>query len=447
MAHKPIARYGLDKPLRPSVMAIRNPMMLEHSLSSALQHGAIAKGTPAFRRMSLAMLAAGFSTFSVLYGVQPLLPMFADTFRLTPAESSLAISAATAPLACTIVIAGLVSDRLGRRPLMMTSLFSAALLTFLVVLLPGWTTLLGLRFLTGVALAGIPSVAIAYIADEVEPASVGASIGLYIAGSAFGGMTARLGVSVMAQYLGWRPSFAVLGVTALLSAVAFWRLSPVPRGFVATDHDARAILASASRLFADRALLLLFAVGAVVMGAFVTLYNYTGFRLLAPPYSMSHTAVGAIFLLYILGSASSTLFGSVSGRFSRRHVFWMPAVLLLLGIMLTAAHPLALIVGGIAIATIGIFGIHSIAASWVSHRAGADRSLASALYLFCYYMGASLLGPVGGLAWGAMQWPGVVLFTGTLGLLVLIAALLLIRIPPLPQNLHRPEDEPQLPPG
>ncbi|MBW8911019.1 MAG: MFS transporter [Sphingomonas sp.] len=260
-------------------------------------------------------------------------------------------------------------------------------------------------------------------------------------------MTARLGVSVMAQYLGWRPSFAVLGVAALLSAVAFWRVSPVPRGFVARNHGARAILASAGRLLADRALLLLFGVGGIVMGAFVTLYNYTSFRLLAPPYFMSHTAVGAIFLLYILGSASSTLFGSISGRFSRRHVFWMPAVLLLVGIMLTAAHPLVLIIGGIAIATIGIFGIHSIAASWVSHRAGADRSLASALYLFCYYMGGSLLGPVGGLAWGAMQWPGVVLFTGALGLLILVAALLLIRISPLPHNLQRPEDEPQLPPG
>ena len=114
---------------------------------------------------------------------------------------------------------------------------------------------------------------------------------------------------------------------------------------------------------------------------------------------------------------------------------------------MTAAQPLFLIIVGIGLTTIGVFGLHSIVSAWVSHRAGADRGLAAAMYLCCYYTGGTIMGPIGGMAWTKMGWPGVVAFTGTLGLLVLIVALLLTRIAPLPQNIRRPEDEPELPPG
>lgn len=407
----------------------------------------IVKGTAAFRRLSWAMLAAGFSTFAVLYGVQPLLPLFAAEFALTPAEASLAISIATGPLAVAILIAGPMSDLVGRRPLMIVSLFAAAALTLATALLPGWTMLLGLRFLTGVALAGIPSVAVVYLAEEVDRSSLGSSVGLYIAGAAIGGMSGRLVVSILADYAGWRASLAALGFAASLSALAFWRLSPRPRGFAPRRRGVGSILKTTGTLLEDPGLRLLFIVGALVMGIFVTIYNFTAFRLIAPPYRLGHSAVGAIFLLYILGSASSALFGSLSGRLSRRHTFWMPALLALIGVVLTAASPLPAIVAGIGITTIGVFGIHAIASAWVSHRAGAERGTASAVYLFGYYMGGSVMGPIGGVAWARMGWPGVVFFTGMLAALVVVVALLLIRVQPLPENLHRPEEDQELPPG
>ena len=85
----------------------------------------IAAGTPAYRGLTLAMLFAGFSTFSLLYSVQPLLPSFATQFGLSAEAASLAVSLATGPLAIGILFAGLVSDRLGRRPLMIAAMFAA----------------------------------------------------------------------------------------------------------------------------------------------------------------------------------------------------------------------------------------------------------------------------------------------------------------------------------
>jgi YNFM family putative membrane transporter len=174
------------------------------------------------------------------------------------------------------------------------------------------------------------------------------------------------------------------------------------------------------------------------MGVFVSLYNYAGFRLMAVPYSLSHAAVGAIFLLYLLGSMGSAWFGGVAGRMGRRRIFWVPVVLLIAGVALTAAQPLALVIAGIGVATIGFFGAHSIASAWVGRRALGQRGQAAAMYLFFYYAGSSVLGSVGGIAWTRWGWPGIAWFCTTLGAVALAIGFLLRTVPPLPENTPAP---------
>ena len=391
---------------------------------------AIVRGTAAYRRLTMAMLFAGFSTFSLLYAVQPLLPLFADQYRLSAEGASLAVSLATGPLAIGILFAGVISDAVGRRPLMVAAMIAAGALTLAAALAPGWTSLLGLRLLTGIALAGVPAVAMAYVAEEVDAGSVGAAMGLYIAGSALGGMGGRLMASLIADITGWRWALGGVGMVGLVMAEGFRRLAPPSRRFVRSGGTAR--LARIGRLLRDPALPLLYAEAFVLMGVFVTIYNYAGFRLLAPPYSLGQAAVGAVFLLYIVGSASSAWFGALAGRVGRRRIFWVPVVLLIAGVALTAARPLALVVAGIGVVTIGFFGAHSIASAWVGRRATQDRGQASALYLFAYYMGSSVLGSAGGFAWSRAGWSGVAGFCLVLGALALLGALLLARIAPLP---------------
>jgi YNFM family putative membrane transporter len=389
----------------------------------------LAKGTPAYRRLTLAMLFAGFSTFSLLYSVQPLLPLFAADYGLSAEAASLAVSLATGPLAIGILFAGILSDRVGRRPLMVWAMFAAGALTLAAALVPGWSALLALRLLTGLALAGVPAVAMAYVAEEVDVASVGAAMGLYIAGSAIGGMGGRLVASLVADIAGWRWALGSVGLAGLVMAEAFRRLAPPSRGFVAGAGSSP--LAGAAALFRDRALPLLYAEAFLLMGVFVTIYNYAGFRLLAPPYGLSQAAVGGVFLLYILGSASSAVFGSFAGTVGRRRVFWLPIVLLIAGVAATEARALALVILGIALVTVGFFGAHSIASAWVGRRAQANRGQGAAFYLFFYYLGSSVLGSAGGFAWTHAGWPGVALFCLALGGIALLLGVLLARIPPL----------------
>ena len=391
----------------------------------------IAIGTPAYHRLTLAMLFAGFSTFSLLYSVQPLLPLFATQFALTAEGASLAVSLATGPLAIGILFAGFVSDRVGRRPLMIAAMFAAGALTLAAAIVPGWSGLLILRFLTGVALAGVPAVAMAYVAEEVDAGSVGAAMGLYIAGSALGGMAGRLVVSVVADLEGWRWALAAVGVAGLAMAEAFRRLAPLSRNFTPSVGRPGALLRSAASLFTDRAMPLLYLEAFLLMGVFVTVYNYAGFRLMSPPYGLSQAAVGGVFLLYVLGSVSSAKFGTLAGRLGRRKVFWIPVVLLIAGVALTAMTPLGLVIVGIAVVTVGFFGAHSIASAWVGRRAQGSRGQAAAFYLFFYYMGSSVLGSAGGFAWTHAGWPGVTAFCLLLGIAALGIGLVLRTVPPL----------------
>jgi YNFM family putative membrane transporter len=395
---------------------------------------ALVAGTPGYRRLTWAMLFAGFATFSTLYAVQPLLPLLAAHYRLRAEAASLAVSLATGPLAIGILVAGAVSDRFGRRTLMVAAMMTAALLTLAAAVVPGWYGLLGLRFLAGLALAGVPAVAMAYVTEEVDVASIGSAMGLYIAGSALGGMGGRLVASLVAAAADWRWALASVGLAGLVMTEAFRRLAPPSRRFVASEADWLALPRGAALLFRDPGLRLLYLESFLLMGVFVTIYNYVGFHLLAAPYGLGQAAVGAVFLLYVLGSISSSLFGGLAGRVGRRRIFWMPTALVIVGVALTAAAPLWLVIAGIAVVTIGFFGAHSIASAWVGRRGGAARGQAAAWYLFFYYMGSSILGSAGGMGWTYGGWHGVVIFCIVLGLIALVVSVLLFRIRPLPEN-------------
>src|SRR6478735_4403393 len=123
----------------------------------------LTRGSTAYRRASLALFLSGFATFSLLYCVQPLMPVFAKEFGVTPAASSLSLSLSTGFLAFAIFCAAAVSERFGRRSLMFVSLLGAALCTIAVAVAPSWNLLLVIRAVEGLLLGGVPAVAMTYL--------------------------------------------------------------------------------------------------------------------------------------------------------------------------------------------------------------------------------------------------------------------------------------------
>ena len=397
----------------------------------------IARGTPAFTRMILALVAAGFSTFALLYCVQPLLPIFAGSFHRSAAEVSLSVSVATGALGGALLFSGVVAERVERRRMMLISVVAASILTLVVAAAPSWPLLLVARALTGLALSGVPAVALTYVGEEVDGHSVGLAVGLHIGGNVFGGMTGRLVTGVLADHFGWRAAVAVLGLLGLVSALLLRLYLPQSRRFRPGRPTLAGALSNLVKPFRDPGLPWLFLESFLCMGVFVTVYNYIGFRLLGPPYNLSQTAVGFIFTLYLIGIFSSAWVGDVAGKLGRRKVYWAVVAAMGIGVALTAARPLAMVIAGMALLTFAFFGAHSTASSWVGRRAGPIRAQATSMFLFFYYLGGSIVGYLGGVAWGGQGWAGVVVLLEGCLVVALGVAIGLAFLRPLPGNEPR----------
>ena len=385
-----------------------------------LEAGFITIGTPAYRRAALGMCASGFATFALLYCVQPLMPIFSRRFAISPATASLSLSCATLVMTVAIFLGGIASERYGRKRIMAASLFASGLLNLLCAFVPSWDALLALRTAEGIAAAGVPAVAMAYLSEEVQPAGLGFAMGIYVAGNAFGGMLGRLITGAVADVFGWRIAMGSLSLLGFAAAVAFVLLLPPSRNWRPVPGR-RLVhhLVVFRHLLRVPALRLLVGFGFVLVGPFVSLYNYTGYRLTDPPYDLGQTAIGAIFLVYVVGIVGSAVFGRVSDGVGGPRAMVAALLIVTGGLLATLAAPIWAIVAGIALVTFGFFGAHTVASAAVGRIAPRNKGHASALYLFAFYAGMSVFGAAGGWFWQAAAWPGVI----ALGIALSLAAL------------------------
>ncbi|WP_286924005.1 MULTISPECIES: MFS transporter [Lysinibacillus] len=368
----------------------------------------IQKGTKAFHKANWALFLAGFITFANLYITQPLLPTFAAEFHVSPAVASLSLSVTTFALSISMIIVGSLSEAWGRKSLMTISIFAASILTLALAFSPNFEMILVLRVLQGVVFAGLPAIAMAYLGEEIDPSSLGVAMGLYISGNSVGGLSGRVIIGTLTDLYNWQVGMIVLGIISLLISLIFVWMLPNSKHFTARSLQIKALTISLLQHLKDPSMLCLFGISFVLMGSFVTLYNYIGFKLMASPYNLSATIVGWIFIIYLVGTFSSAWFGGLADRYGRQKMLLLSIAIMLIGAILTLHSLLSLKIIGITIFTFGFFAAHSIASGWVSKRATHDKAQASSLYLFFYYFGSSVGGTVGGIFWMHFGWIGVI---------------------------------------
>ncbi|VEH55519.1 Inner membrane transport protein ynfM [Providencia rustigianii] len=367
--------------------------------------------------MTLSFFTVGFATFALLYFVQPILPMLSADFNVSPATASLSLSLSTGLMALGLLVTGPISDAIGRKNVMVISLTCAAIFTLMSSVMQSWQGILIARALVGLSLSGVAAVAMTYLSEEIHPSYVALSMGLYISGNSIGGMSGRLMTGVVADYYSWRVAVVILGTLALIAAIGFWRLLPPSQHFRATSLKPRNLWVNLHLHLRDKGLPWLFIEGFVLMGAFVTMYNYIGYRLLEPPYNFSQSVVGFLSIIYLTGTYSATKTGSLTQKYGYGRVLIAAIGMMLIGVVLTLHPNIWIILTGMTVLTAGFFAGHSVASSWVGRRAKRARGQASSLYLFSYYAGSSIAGTLGGVFWSFYGWNGVALFISVILLL------------------------------
>lgn len=424
-----MSRPQPERPVTPSAVGTT----IEAAQASAADvERFIERGTREFRLANVALFAAGFTTFALLYCVQPIMPVFSREFGITAAAASLSLSLTTQSLAVCMLVASALSETLGRKPVMVASLFASSALMIASSFAPTWNSLLVLRTLAGIAFSGLPATAMAYVGEEVDTRSVGLAMGLYIGGTGLGALGGRFIVGFMTDFLAWRTGLLTVGVLALLSSIVFVLYLPPSRHFERRPLSPATLANGFLVNLRDPVQLILFAEGFLLLGVFVSTYNYIGYRLLAPPYGFSQTAVALIFGIALVGIVSAAWIGDFAARIGRGRLFWLLVVLIAAGLLLTLATPLAAILGGVTLLTFAFYGAHSIASSWVGVQARQAKAQASSLYLFSYYTGSSLIGSAGGVAWEHGRWTAVVAQSSVILVVAFALALVLLFRPTTP---------------
>ncbi|MGC4933155.1 MFS transporter [Gordonia sp. DT30] len=376
-----------------------------------------ALGSAGYRRTTLALFAAGMTTFMALYYVQALLPQISQHFGTSPTTSALAVSLTTGLLAVAIIPASVLSERFGRVRIMVISATAASAIGIALPWSPTIEILLAGRALQGVLCAGVPAVAMAYLAEEVEGRSLGTAMGRYVAGTTIGGLVGRLIPGFAVDVMSWQWALEIACLVSLGFALVFWRTVPASRFHVPRRVSPAITTRNLLAHLRDRRLLPLFLTGFVLMGGFVTVYNYITYRLLRDPFDLSEAVVASVFFMYLAGTASSALAGRLSDRVGRPVVLSTSVVIMLAGLGMTVPDQLWSILVGMFAFTAGFFGAHSVASGWVSARATEHRAEASSLYLFHYYLGSSVVGALGGLVFSAYGWVGVAVYVAVLVLI------------------------------
>lgn len=380
---------------------------------------------PGYRRITLALFAAGMTTFVAMYAAQAVLPALSDDFGVSPAGSALAVSATTGALALAVIPASALSERFGRVRVMTAS----ALLSLIVGLVLPWVgsfgALIALRAVQGVALAGVPATAMAYLAEEVHAGDLGAAMGRYIAGTTIGGLAGRIIAALTLDLSTWQWALEAAALVSVVFTLIFIRSAPPSVYFRPQPVGLRATTRAVLGHLRNPRLVGLFATAFLLMGGFVSLYNLLGYRLLAGPFNLSQTLVGLVFLMYLSGTVSAAAAGRLSDRFGRASVLMCAELVALMGLLLTWTTRLPVVLAGVLLFTAGFFAAHAVASGWVSRIANEHRAEASSLYLLAYYAGSSVLGAAAGFAYSGAGWHGVIAYIGVaFGVAVLIAVAL-----------------------
>ncbi len=363
------------------------------------------KGSRRFKIIRLCIFLSGLSVFAQLYLFQPLLPMVAGHFKTSVGDSSLLVSSTTAGMAAGLFFFAFRADSFPRKELMIFSLISSAMLTIISAWVPNLTVLIAIGLLKGFIISGVSAVALAYLTEEVQLSAVALAISTYLSGNTIGGMSGRISATLLAGEFGWRNAVLMIGIESLILGLIFWKFFPESKFFNPQKTDYHLKIKQMKRILSDSYMLRLYGAAFLLMGSFVSVYNYLSFRLETAPFSLNHFFIAFIFLMYIFGVFGTMITSRLSSRFSRKDILKVSLLLMLTGLLLLISENIGIVIFGLGLFTLSFFAAHTMASQMTALHTKEGKSSATSIYWLFYYFGSSLMGSGTGYVLHSTSWP------------------------------------------
>jgi predicted MFS family arabinose efflux permease len=368
------------------------------------------------RRM--AVFLAGAAAFATLYAPQSLLPVLHPWLGGNAALAGLVISATTIGVALAAPFMGALSERAGRRRVIVTAAFAACVPTIGIAAAQDAAQMIAARFLEGLLLPGIFAVTVAYIADTWPAQDARSVTALYVAGTIFGGFFGRLTAGLVTEFAGWRLAFVVLTLMQLAYALAvFTWLPQEPRRTARTEShiDLPKLLMSAQM----RGICL---AGFAILFSLIAGFTYVSLMLARPPFSLGPAALSGIFTVYIVSGLATPIAGRLLNALGHRRLFALAWATTIGGLLLTLPASLPSVILGLCLFSGGLFFAQTTAMTFVGEAMPAARGPAVGVYVTSYYIGGSVGGVLPAPVWSRTGWPGVIALIAVAGTISVISA-------------------------
>lgn len=384
---------------------------------------AAARG-PIFRSLVIGII--GFLTLADLFATQAILPALALRFGVAPGAIGIAANAGTIGMAIAGLLAGVLAGDIDRRRGIWISLALLAIPTLLLAVAPDLLSFALLRIAQGLCMATAFTLTITYLSEQCSPDETAASLAAYVTGVVASNLIGRLIAATTVSLAGVAANFYIFAALNIAGAALVYASLSGGAPMMRAHAPGRFWEAWAMHL---RSVVLrrCYAIGFLILFAFIGIFTYVGFVLAAPPLAVSMRTIGLVFLCFAPSMVTTPLAGQVASRIGAHRA--LPAALLLAvgGLALLLLGGLAAVIAGLVLVGIGTFFAQAIATGFVGRVATSEKAAASGLYLFFYYAGGLAGAALIGQIFDRFGWPAAVVASGAaLGLAAILGLGLIV---------------------
>ena len=375
------------------------------------------------RQAIIALIA--FLTVVDLFATQAILPSLASAYGVSPAAMGTAVNASTMGMAAAGILIALLGRRIERRPGIVASLVMLSIPTALLATAPGLGTFTALRIVQGLFMSAAFTLTLAHLGERCSARDAAGAFAAYITGNVASNLIGRLLAAAVVDHAGLAANFYVFAALNLLgAALVHLTLGRAP-AMASADRPGGAPMAGWARHLRNHALRTSFAIGFLILFAFIGTFTYVNFVLVRAPLGLGMMQLGLVYLVFLPSILTTPLAGHAARRWGTRPTLVGALAMAGIGLPLLVLPSLPSVLVGLVLVGAGTFFAQATATGLVSRAAMADRAAASGIYLACYFLGGLIGSAVLGQIFDRLGWGACV---ASIGIALALAALMAARL-------------------